>query len=212
MEEKISAVDATAKNKRRIVLIFTITCLLLLLSYTAVALIEHFTEAEPTSSGGQYIFHPANFEEDIFADAVYMDYNRDITFSNGSVAILLDEAEYHTYDEDIAFLASYIHAIIHGDTEAYNACFSKEYYTQNQPHHEFTMQKLYNIVLTRTEKQIMDVDGNEYTICGYNVEYMIRHNNGTFRNDLDSDSIRTQYIVVSNREGDWKIDQIRTYS
>ncbi len=207
-----SSADAATRNKRKVILAFSITCLLLVLAYAAVGLIEHFSSEKNTSGAQQYIFHVPDFEENIFTDAIYMDYNRGITFCDGSVSILLDDSEYHTYDADISFLVSYIYAIINGDTETHNSCFSEQYYTQNEPHNEFTMQKLYNIVLTRTEKQAVTDENGEHMICGYNVEYMIRHNNGTFRNDLGSDSIRTQYLVLSNREGDWKIDLIRTYS
>lgn len=159
-----------------------------------------------------YIFFEPDYTMNIYDDIEYMELNRFITFSDGPVAQILDENSGDLLDNDVAFMVHYIQSIIAGDAEAYNACFSEKYYTQNQPLERFTMQKLYNITLTRTETEAEEINGKTCTYYGYEVDYMIRHNNGTFRRDLGSDSIRTQYLVISDREGDWKIDQVITYS
>ena len=57
-------------------------------------------------------------------------------------------------------------------------------------------------------------DGLKSTVETFTLEYMIYQNNGTFRTDVGSDAIRKQHVVVSDREGDMKIDSIvsHTYS
>ena len=213
MEQNSNPAAARDKLKRRIIVVFVSACVLLLLAYGAVSLVERLLYGAPQENySSSYIFHEADYDADIYADVEYMDLNRYITFSDGVVSTVLEEDEYAEQDADLRFMIDYIHAIIAGDAEAYNACFSEKYYARNKPLDRFTMQKLYEIKLTRTETQTEQVEGGEYTIHGYVVEYMIRHNNGTFRRDLGSDSIRAQYLVVSNREGDWKIDNVITYS
>ena len=46
-----------------------------------------------------------------------------------------------------------------------------------------------------------------YTKFIYAVEYQINENNGTFRRDI-GDGSRPQYLVVTNRTGEWKIESV----
>ena len=39
----------------------------------------------------------------------------------------------------------------------------------------------------------------------------INRNDGTLRNDMGSDCFRTQYFLITNRDGDLKIDTIKSY-
>ena len=213
MGQNTTTAEARARLKRRIILVFVGVCVLLVLASAAVSIAERVLYGEPKENySSSYIFYEADYDMNIYDDTVYMDLNRYITFSNGMISTALEESEYAEQDEDVQFMIAYIQSIIAGDAEAYNACFSEQYYTQNQPLDRFTMQKLYNINLTRTETQTEGSGEDEYTLYGYVVEYMIRHNNGTFRRDLGSDSIRAQYLVISDREGTWKIDNVITYS
>lgn len=214
MENNQNPAEVRARLKRRIILVFVGTCVLLVLTYGAVSLAERMLYGSPQDENysSSYIFFDSDYEMNIYDDAEYMDLNRYITFSDGVISTALDEGEYAEQDEDVRFMIGYIQSIIAGDAETYNACFSEQYYTQNKPLDRFTMQKLYEIKLTRAETQTVENGEGEYTTHGYIVEYMIRHNNGTFRRDLGSDSIRAQYLVISDREGTWKIDNTITYS
>lgn len=216
MEQKnTTPADARSRLKRRIIFVFVGACLLLILAYAAVGILEHilYGKDDGESYASSYIFYDADYDMNIFDDTEYMELNRYITFTEGAVSTTITDEDYVSYGDDVAFLAEeYLYSIIYGDVDLYNACFSEEYYTQNEPHDRFTMQKLYNISLTRKESTTEGSGDEEYTIYGYTVEYMIRHNNGTFRRDLGSDSIRTQYLVISNQEGAWKIDRVITYS
>ena len=78
----------------------------------------------------------------------------------------------------------------------------------------FTAQKLYNITITLQSREEVTEEGQTYNREIYVVEYMIRQNNGTFRTDVGSDAIRKQLVVVTDREGEMKIDTVSsvTYS
>lgn len=202
------------KLKRTILIVFACICAFLLVTSIAISLIERAMQPTgPSEYASTHIFVTPDYEEDIYTDQGYLDLNRYITFIDGSISTTLSETEHADQDEDVRFMIDYIQTIIAGDAEAYNACFSEAYYADadNAPLDRFTAQKLYNITLTRTETETTDgADG--FTTHGYKVEYMIRHNNGTFRRDLGSDSIRAQYLVISDRGGSWHIDRVITYS
>ena len=103
--------------------------------------------------------------------------------------------------------------MIMGDAEAYNTCFSPIYFSTQSPKDRFTKQKLYNITIievSMTEKQ--DENGNSYTEYYYKLDYMIRHNNGSLRNDVGSDSIKSQHIYLSDRSGFVLIDKMIVYT
>lgn len=201
---------AQGRLKKRIILAFGLVVLLILLAYGILAALEGaFNHREKEDYHSSYIFYEPNYEEDIYADEGYLELNRYISLSDGVTTSILTEEEYTTEGDDVALLVTYLQSIISGDDDMYNACFSEAYYAENEAHDRFTPQKLYNITLTKKETQTEE-DGS--TLYGYTVEYMIRHNNGTFRRDLGSDSIRTQYVVLSDREGEVKIDRVITYS
>ena len=71
------------------------------------------------------------------------------------------------------------------------------------------MQQLYDIKLTKVKETEMS---EGYTQYEFEVEYRIRQNNGTFRNDIDEDESKKQYYVLSDSTSkDVLIDQIQGY-
>ena len=65
---------------------------------------------------------------------------------------------------------------------------------------------LYDITVYLYSQESLDGGETRYT---YALEYKIHKNNGTFRNDIGEDQ-KTQYIVITDREGTLKIDAIST--
>lgn len=161
-----------------------------------------------------YPFYPADFDLNIFEDAEYQELMRGRylhycnSYTNTTVSLTRDTAVRH--GEEVAFLVDYIYTIIEGDHEAYNDCFSEQYYVSGKsPKEAFTMQQLHNIVLTKLSQEEVSENGINYTKFSYMVEYRIHKNNGTFRKDI-GDGIRPQYLEVTDRGGSWKIDAIST--
>ena len=95
-----------------------------------------------------------------------------------------------------------------------NSFFSDAYFDVEAEKEAFTAQKLYNITITLQSREEIIEEGETYNREIYVVEYMIRQNNGTFRTDVGSDAIRKQLVVVTDREGEMKIDTVSsvTYS
>ena len=155
-------------------------------------------------------FYEADYSENIFEDAEYLSLieNGYISYCDAdNVTLGIDESDAETYGKDVAFMVSYIKHMINGDVDKYNQCYSDLYYEKEDPKENFTMQKIYDVVLKKiTEESVSD--GKEtYTKYVFSLNYKILKNNGTLRNDF-LDGSRTQYIYITNREGELKIDGV----
>jgi len=204
--------DSRKKLKKTIILVFGLLCAFLIVSYGAIGLMENLLAQEDEDYTTSYIFYPSDYEKDIFSDPEYLDLNRYITVVEGPLAVTVTDGDFLSHGEVVAFLAEkYIDSIIRGDAQTYNSCFSEKYYQDNEPLEQFTMQQLYNITLELEDTEKIEDGDEEYTLYGYRVEYMIHCNNGSFRYDMHSDSFRPQYLVISDRSGEYLIDQVITF-
>ena len=164
---------------------------------------------EPT-----FDFEAADFEYDIFNDEEYLSLlsRGFISYSTGDSAgnltVSVSEENYSSYSEAVRLIIDLVKAAQNGDADAYNACFSKAYLNKEGKQPAFTMQQIYDVVIT---------EGNEIAENGYSrteieLVYKIHKNNGTLRSDMGSDSVRKQYITVTNNNSNKlaKIEQITT--
>ena len=202
--------EETKKLKRIILCCFAAMLLFIALYYTVPPLIEFVGEKfEERKSGYNptrqtIIFHTPDYSEDIYKDEYYMGLDRSIYYreADTGVTVAVVPEDYDKYDASVRFMVDFVNYIIAGDAEGYNFCFEESYFeVEGQERKEaFTMQKLYNIVITKISKTD---DGYLFTL-----EYMIRNNNGTFRTDIGSDASRKQYITLSEKTGELLIERI----
>lgn len=203
--------------KRKIIITISILAGLLLLMYVLTLILplisqklQHSTEEETAN----FNFYEPDFEENIFEDQDYISLieNGILKYDNGSNSVVTITAESASEHGDaVKLLTDYVQSIINGDNELYNSFFSAEYLNANGSKEEFTMQKIYNCLITYySSEQIADKNGN-YTKYIYKLKYQIYKNNGTFRRDIGED-YKTQYIVITDREGKLLIDAISTSS
>lgn len=170
--------------------------------------------AEKDAQKVHFDFAPADYDENIYEDTEYLaliergfinytDYETNLT-----LGINYEDAIDH--GEDVLFMVDYIYTIVAGDAEAYNEFFSGEYYKKNEPKDEFTMQKLYEVNISKvSQTKESDKTGNTYNKYQYIVKYKILDNNGTFRNDFNTGT-KEQYIFFTNKTGEFLIDSITT--
>ncbi len=205
---------SSKKLKKRLLITFVIISAVLLLMYLLTVLIPYFYNIQKAKNTEEviadYSFYTPNYEEDIFADKRYNELieNGILTYDNGvnSVTVVTPETAAHQGD-DVKLLVDMVYSIINGDNDKYNSYFSDEYFKINAPKDEFTMQKIYNAVITAyAAENVSDKDGN-YTKYTYKLIYNIYENNGTFRKDI-GDAARVQYIEVTDRNGSYLIDSI----
>ncbi len=197
--------------KKKIVTAF---CILLAVGVLS-ALLLHFVDFDgdkreeiPQNS---IDFYFVDYDKNIFEDEEYMELNRDIAYTEGATTMLITDGDYEKYGPVVEFFAELIDSIIHGDHERYNTFFAEEYLEANGKKDMFTMQQLYNIEVKYLGVRELKQDGFTYLLHEVDLEYMIRHNNGTFRNDMGSDAIRRQRFGVIERDGELEIFTLNTF-
>ena len=147
-------------------------------------------------------------EADILLDEVYQGYNLNVYYldQQNGVGVEVNEMTAGLYGSAVELLYKLVQTMMSGDAEAYNTFFSKLYFESNEPQGAFSMQKLYDIEITKVEEYKSE-KGN-YTEYIYALDYKIRRNNGSLRPDIDSDGSRTQFILITDREDALLIDRI----
>ena len=180
------------------------------LCYAAAQFIDFdslFAPSDTEKRPNTIIFATPDYDEDIYADAVYMGLDRNIYIYDVDTGLResLEPEDFEQYGDSVRFMSDFVNAIIGGDVEKYNSCFANdEYYKES-----FTKQKLYNIVITKLSYEEIEEGSRTWAQYEFALEYMIRHNNGTLRLDIESDACRAQYITVSDRSGELLIESMR---
>jgi len=157
-----------------------------------------------------YVFYKTDYNLDVTADQVYMGLDRNMYYKNGSETLAVTADDYIQYGSAVQFFWNYFQTVIAGDTETYNTYFSDNYYETNTVHERFAPQMLYDMLI---EKLSETPNNNQTVTHKYNVSYKIHRNDGTFRNDIDSDSSKVLYFeLLEDPSGEIKIDRITYYT
>ena len=173
---------------------------------------EEETKKLPPSS---IIFATPDYEYDIMQDNDYLQLNRRIYHCDDRSGMTeeLTDKNISGYGAGAVVLRAYINAVIAGDADALNALFSENYFANHEAEPPFTMQRLYDIKLTKMNETTIAGETGKYTQYEYEVEYKIRLNDGTFRTDIGHDESKKQYFVLSDSvTGEVLIDQIMDYN
>lgn len=173
---------------------------------------EEETKKLPPSS---IIFATPDYEYDIMQDQDYLQLNRRIYHCDDRSGMTeeLTDKNITGYGPAATVLRAYINAVIAGDADALNALFSENYFANHEAEPPFTMQRLYDIKLTKINETLVAGEKGKYTQYEYEVEYKIRLNDGTFRTDIGHDESKKQYFVLSDSlTEEVLIDQILNYN
>ncbi len=202
------------KSKKK--LLISIVCIIAFIAVLAIIIeiIEYVNSQkafEPIEI--DYDFYPADYNENIFEDEKYLELikNEYIRVCNSSTGVTsgVDLNKTDKYSPEVKFMLAYIQDIVNGDHKSYNSRFSEEYYKKQKPLDRFTMQKVYDVLIT--EKEVETVTdkktGSNYTKYLIILEYKIYENNGTFRRDIGNGS-RKQYFTITDKNGELLIDSI----
>ncbi|MBQ8510074.1 MAG: hypothetical protein IJ493_09240 [Clostridia bacterium] len=138
-----------------------------------------------------------DWESDIFENREWLDQNRWLTYVEGGMAITLVDEDYDAYGDTIVMFADYFDALMHGDAERLNGFYEDRYFESHDRWEAITMQKIYNIrVEYLTSGDIEDAELGTVTRYYYKVTYMIMENDGTFRDDVQSDAEKAQFYEL----------------
>lgn len=103
----------------------------------------------------------------------------------------------HNYGEAFAVVYNVITAIREGDAERYNTYMGKKEFKKES----FTQQQIYQITIKFVSVS-SDDEEVPYDKVIFDVEYKIHENNGTYRNNIESDASRPIYFIVDNSSGE----------
>ena len=148
-----------------------------------------------------YVYPKADYKYDIFTDSSYMRLDRGIWFNNDGEKTVMTDETYKNYPIEAQFMYDVVNLIIEGKFEEYNEIFTEDYLKNagKDLREEFTMQKLFAIEIESLDSYEM----NNLTCWDVQLDYRIKDNNGTFRNDLDFNddgSIPVVYTLVYDKQ------------
>ncbi len=212
MNQQLKTVNGNAK--KRLLLIICIIVSIMLILVVCSFIIDYIEKQRDNKNEIEFRFYPADFEENIFDDEEYVELMSgefmSYCDSATNVTVSIDRETASEYGKEVSFIADMIYTIIYGDNEEYNKYFSDKYYENNEPKQAFTMQKVYDIVITYVSQESMSSEnGDNYTKSLFAIEYKILKNNGTFRRDIGNGS-KKQYLTITDKTGELLIDHIST--
>lgn len=200
-------------NRKKIVVLAVAVTLSALLLLASIPLIEWlFREPEPDYD---FVFADPSLSADIYADEDYLDLDRTVYYSTSEggyeFVTAIEESSYTSYDKAVQLLIKLVKAATAGDADAYNACFSPEYIKASGAFDDFTMQKIYDICIRKYALPSGTAVPEGYReVYVYGLSYKIKDNNGSLRNDMESDSSHEQFItVVLDKSGNALIYGVR---
>ena len=216
MNTEQEKIDLKNKNKKRIIIVFIVLSVLGIISYILLEnpqLFEIGSKDKVTSMYSDelysYNFYPCHENFDVTTDERYMQLDRYIHYKNGSVTEIVSEDDLDGYNDAIKFFVTYFKTVISGDEDTYNTYFTDRYYTIYDPYLSFKPQMIYDIEVEQLSEIFNDDGTTKWT---FNIKYRIHRNNGSFRNDIDSDSSKTLYYeLIGDRKGNVKIAYITYY-
>ncbi len=131
-------------------------------------------------------------------------YDRNIYFyKTASMGEVVTEENKQMLGVDVCLLYDMLTAMMTGDADAYNACFTAGYAKIYGKEDRFTAQKLYDIRVVN--KGVPDPESGAR--C-YQITYCIYRNDGTLRADIGSDEMREQYIYIVDTNGGAAISNV----
>ena len=197
-------------KKKIIIVIISILALMALMFISIFVLSSILDKISGKDEEYNFNFYEADYNENIFEDREYMSLieNGYISYCDmDNVTLGIDKDDAHKYGQDVEFIVAYIQYMINGDVDKYNGCYSDLYYEEEDPKEKFTMQKIYDVLIKKISEETVSDSSGSYTKYIFSLNYKILKNNGTLRNDFLTGS-RTQYIYITNREGELKIDGV----
>ena len=214
------AKESTRKLKRNMLIVIISMVIFAVIAFPLIGFLDKLQtggaeEETPKLPPSSIIFATPDYEYDIMKDPDYLQLNRRIYYCDersGMTEELTDKTV-TGYGPAAVVLRDFINTIIAGDADAYNALFSSNYYANHDPEAPFTMQRLYDIKLTKINESIVSGESGKYTQYEFEVEYKIRLNDGTYRTDIGHDESKKQYFILSDSTSEEVlIDQILEFN
>jgi len=208
VKEKNFAGKKKLSLKARIFLILGSVVLLFFLVTAGIWAFLKLDDPEEFGGGGGYIYYyPANYEQNIYENQIYMSYNRDLIFSTSKDEQIFNyETDYESASAECKFFLDYFHTVIEGDYTKIQEFYTEDYF-ETEP--KFTMQMIYEPYVVFNSSQEETVDGKEIKVFNFYVRYKIYQNNGTFRKGVASNAAIPQiYQLIQGEDEKYLIRNV----
>ena len=192
-----------ADKKKKLIKAFVIIGIILVCLFLTALILEMILVRSNTPEQ-DYEFYEPSPNEDYFVDPEYLAADRILYYTDdmGQRWQVTDDSSID--DIGAVFFKYYFHALEQGDHEALNRLYSDSF----DDFGEFTPQRTYAREVKYLNEQM--IDENTFSIT-YSLDYKIMKNDGSFRRDIGSDMIRTQYITIFyNTDNDVWIEEVKT--
>lgn len=184
------------------------------------------SSSKPTQSDNKYnptdnilLFYEPDYNENIYEDETFVELINDYAlefYVDSNTALKLPEDDLYEYGGDLAvFFYDYFTDIRNGNCDAYYSYFDKRSLQYKNKNHQFTPQKIYDISV-KPLIILPELDSEEYSWViesgiepiYVEVKYRIRRNNGTFRYDVGSDTLKPRIYMLYQTDKSYKIINI----
>lgn len=182
--------------KQKILLAIGAAIGVLLLLWGVVELLTGLSEHEKNQPPDYHYEFDTVYDGDIHTYRPYLNLDRQIYYCADPAGYGLTQAvgedNRADFSDEVLFLCEWLNTIVDGDADAYNGYFNQTYFESVERQAQFAQQMLYNIHLT----YYSETKEGEERLVTYTVAYMIRCNNGTYRQDVGSDAARPQRVTL----------------
>ena len=199
LREKEERRIRSAKMRKKFLPILAIILTVMIVIPTVLTLILQGLQKDDTSGGVQDVIYPdyyfhKPYDGNILEYDAYLSLNRNVEFYDNIMGYgMMELITENSGDRRLKFIHQFLMTVINGDAEHYNTLFNENYYQNNAPQADFEQQMLYAMKVYFYSSEEL---GNGEHLYTYALDYKIRKNNGTYRRDILSDEIRTQFIVL----------------
>lgn len=210
MNEQITPEELKARSKKVRNLILIIVGGAVILALLVLLALYLFLPEPPVAPEKELHFYPIT-DTNIFESGEYHESDMVVSYCADPNGMGLTEAitdeDRENFDVGVQFLEAYLKTVIGGDVETYRSFFTESYLRSHEIPN-FTQQMLYKMCIYYCNTETLEGGMQRVT---YRLEYMIRKNNGTFRNDVESDAIRPQFaVLLIDGEGNVRIEDLYT--
>lgn len=142
----------------------------------------------------------------------YEKLNKDVKYTYGGVTFYLTDANYDQRDDQGKFFKLVMDSLKAGDWQTYQSFFVPDYFKENDTFEKMTPQKLYDIqIYFHSQSQNVTMAGVTYEVVeNFTVRYKILNNDGTYRNDLPSDTWKPQIFQIAKTNAGYRIVNVLT--
>ncbi len=201
------------KNKKPALIFVAIIVSLVIVALSLYAVLSFFSQnGKPSTSGDVFLYEP-DYDAQIMTEEEYLIEDRSVKYSDGiGTWPIYDDDGIYTDDSVQKFLIDYIQKLVSGDAAGLRVMYSEELIAELDIPDRITQQRVYESLFTEISKREAEDNGVIYFTYEFKVEYKIMRNDGTFRSDLASDSIKGQYFTIEHRGTDIRITQVVEYA